>query len=269
MSYRLFLTPKWLLGHALALGLVVLFVNFGFWQLRRLDERQSYNTLLETRLTAPPEALAALLAEVAPGAAREPADAANPLAYRRALAEGVYDPAREVLLRSRSYNGNPGYPVLTPLVLDSGEALLVDRGWVPFAWDEPPVPGALTPEGRVALSGVLFPRQEQPGFGARDPATGELTALFWVDIERLGRQLPYPLVPMYLQLSAQAPAQPQPYPILAAPPVIDAGPHLGYALQWFSFALIGIVGYALLVRQVVQEARGKRAPAERALQGKA
>lgn len=255
MTLRDFLTPKWLFGHALAVGLVLLFINFGFWQLRRLDERQSYNALLEARLAAPPEPLAALRAAVPPGAARDPSDAANPLAYRRALAEGRYDPAHEVLLRSRSLGGNPGYHVLTPLVLSSGEALLVDRGWVPFTWDRPPVPEALPPEGEVALQGLLFPRQEQPSFGARDPAQGPLQALFWVDTERLGRQIPYPLAPFFLQLSSQAPAQAGSYPVAPAAPSIDEGPHLGYALQWFSFALIGVVGYVLLLRKLVLEGR--------------
>lgn len=269
MTLRDFLTPKWLFGHVLALGLVVLFVNFGFWQLRRLDERQSYNALLESRLESPAEPLAALLAAVPPEAARAASDRDNPLAYRRAEVTGRFDPAREVLLRSRALAGNPGYHLLTPLVMADSTALLVDRGWVPFAFDKPPVAEALPPEGEVRLSGILFPRQEQPGFGARDPEGGELRALFWVDIARLEEQLPYPLAPLYLQLAAQDPAQALAYPVVPAPPSINAGPHLGYALQWFSFALIGVVGYVLLIRKLVLEGTHRRTPAAKAVPRKA
>lgn len=256
MSYRLFLTPKWLFGHLLAASLVVLFVNFGFWQLRRLNERQAYNALLEERLAAPASPFLALRSELSEESIARASDD-NPLAYRRASATGRYDPEHEVLQRSRSYSGQPGYHVLTPLVMESGEALLIDRGWVPFEWDDPPVPQALPPESPVSLSGVLFPRQTQPGFGAKDPAEGPLEALFWIDTERLERQMPYPLAPLYLQLESQTPPQPERYPVPPEPPVIDEGPHLGYAIQWFSFALIGFVGYGFLLRKTALEGQVK------------
>jgi surfeit locus 1 family protein len=238
----IFLTPKWLFGHVLALGLVVLFANFGFWQLSRLEARQAYNALLEERLNAPAVPFEEINADE------------GELAYRPVLASGVFDPEHEVLQRSRSHQGQPGYHVLTPLVLESGRAILVDRGWVPYELDEPPVAEALPPEGTITLEGVLLPRQEPPGFGARDPAEGELKALFWVDTERLSGQMPYGLEPVYLQLAMQLPPQSGRYPIPPEPLVIDDGPHLGYALQWFSFALIGIVGYTLLLRKVGLEA---------------
>ena len=36
-----------------------------------------------------------------------------------------------MLLRNRVRDGEGGYDVLTPLVLDDGTAVVVDRGWVP------------------------------------------------------------------------------------------------------------------------------------------
>jgi surfeit locus 1 family protein len=37
-------------------------------------------------------------------------------------------------------------------------------------------------------------------------------------------------------------------PIPPSPPDFsDEGPHLAYAVQWFSFAVIGLVGYVLLL----------------------
>ena len=245
------LTPRWLFGHLLALTLIVLFVNFGFWQLRRLAQRDAYNALLETRLSAPPQPLNELLARYSPVAPVEAADSAT---YRRVSVRGRFDAANEVLLRSRALDGRPGYHVLTPLRLSQDRALLVDRGWVPFDLDTPPVAEAAPPEAPVAVTGILQPSQPQPaGLSAKDPPTGELDAVFWVDTARLSRQLPYTLEPVYLELATQTPAQNRPLPVPPPAPEVTRGPHLSYALQWFSFALIGTVGYGLLLRSVVRE----------------
>lgn len=263
------LSPRWLAGHLLALTLVVLFVNFGFWQLRRHEERGAYNALVGMRLAAEPEPYPQLRARLSLEA--PPEDAAS-IAYRRAVSKRPVTSAREVLLRSRALNGQPGYHVLTPLLLEDGSALLVDRGWVPFELDTPPVAEAAPPAGPVTVSGTLLPRQTQPaGLGAKDPPTGELDAVFWVDTERLSAQLPYRLDPVYLELTAQSPAQEGPLPRPLPPPELDGGPHLSYALQWFSFALIGVVGYAFLLRSVLRERRaaGGEADVENSRRGSA
>lgn len=248
---RNLLTPRWLFGHLLALTLIVSFVNFGFWQLRRLAQRDAYNALLEARLGAAPQPLAALLRQYS---ATAPVEAADSAAYRRASARGRFDAANEVLLRSRALDGQPGYHVLTPLRLSENRALLVDRGWVPFDLDTPPIAAAAPPEVPVEVTGILQPSQLQPtGLSAKDPPTGELDAVFWVDTERLSRQLPYTLEPVYLELATQAPSQNNRLPVPPPAPEITRGSHLSYALQWFSFALIGVIGYGALLRGVVRE----------------
>ncbi len=252
--YRFLFKPRWLVLHLLGVALAVLFVNFGVWQLRRLEQRRAQNTLLETRLAAEPEALPDLLAKTDPDAA--PDDAAS-IAYRPVTVTGRYDPAHEVLLRGAGYDGRPGYFVLTPLVLDAvPQAVLVERGWVPFDQDTPPVQAALPPEGTVTLRGVVQPERKRPtGLGSsltpRDPP-GRLAITAYVDTERLQEQLPYTLLPLFVELSAQSPAQQKALPLPLKPPEFSDGPHLGYALQWFSFALIGVVGYVFVLRGVAR-----------------
>lgn len=255
------LTPRWLLGHLLALGLVVLFVNFGFWQLRRLAQRETYNTLLESRLTADPQPFGELIGEYSSTASEE-AEASASVLYRRASATGRFDTANEILLRSRAYDGSPGYHVLTPLRFSGGRALLVDRGWVPFALDDPPISEAAPPDAPVRVTGILKPAEVPPAGGGfldrlgliqKDPAEGKLEAAFFVNPARLERQLPYALEPVFLELASQTPAQTGQLPVPPPPPDISSGPHLSYAFQWFSFALIGVVGYAVLLRGVLRD----------------
>lgn len=247
-SRAILLRPRWLLGHVLALSLIALFVILGVWQLRRLEERTSINAVVKERADSEPRSLADLKSEFG----SDPEE----LAFRPAVVTGQYEPSSEVLLRSRSRNGQAGFHVLTPLIQESGRALLVDRGWVPYSMDEPPVEEALPPQGTVTVEGLVRAEQDPPegwlaGLAPRDPAEGPLLITYYADVERLAGQVPYPLEPVYLELSAQNPGNEGRLPLPPAAPEVERGPHLAYALQWFSFALIGLVGYTLLLRRTV------------------
>jgi surfeit locus 1 family protein len=242
--YRFVLSPRWVVGHVLFVGLVVLFVNLGFWQLRRLEERREGNALVAERMAAPEQPLPQVL-DAAQG---EPAR----LSFRRVSASGRYLPDEEVLLGPRSINGRPGYHVLTPLDYTGG-VVLVDRGWVPYELDRPPVSQAAGPLGPVEVGGILFPGGPAGGPGPSMPATGELDVVPRADLARLGEQVPGPLVPAILQLERQDPAQAATLPVPIPPPVLEEGSHLSYAVQWFLFAAIGLVGYPLLLRRTARD----------------
>lgn len=242
---RPFLRPRWLLLHLLVLAVAAACVGLGVWQLRRLAERRSANAALELRRAEAPRPLGELLAE------GDPAD----LAQRRARAVGRYDAEREVLWqRGLANGGEPGYQVLTPLLLADGRAILVERGWVPFALSAPPVAEAAPPAGEVTVEGALLPSRGPPeGFWAnlapRNPP-GELAITAYPDTERLSAQMPYALVPVVLELASQTPPQPGDLPVVLPEEPLSDGPHLGYAIQWFSFALIGLVGYGFVLRRM-------------------
>jgi len=235
------LSPRWLLRHVVVLALVIAFLNLGFWQLRRLHSRRARNAVVTARLAIPAQPLP----DVVPSAGADPAS----LSYRRVVAEGTFDTAREVILPDRSYNERAGNEVVTPLVLADGRAVMVDRGWVPLDDNAPPIVAALPPSGTVRITGVLFASQVRGRFGPRNPDTGTLRQIFRIDLARLQQQLPYTLAPVYVQELSQEPAQTVQYPLAEVLPALDEGPHLSYALQWFAFALIAVVGYGALIRK--------------------
>ena len=223
--------------------------------MHRLETRQARNELLESRFSLEPAPLAALLTEYRTDA--PPASDAS-IAYRPATVTGTYDPEYEVLQRSsEGYDGEPGYFVLTPLALDNDQAVLVKRGWVPFELNTPPIVEASPPPSEVSVQGSVQPSRVPPtGFAAnlapRDPP-GELDITAYADLSRLSEQMPYTLLPVYLELQTQSPSQDAALPRPPQPPVFSNGPHLGYAIQWFAFAVITIVGYGFFVRQAVKE----------------
>lgn len=255
---RVLLRPRWLVAHVVILVAAVAFINLGFWQLRRLHHRIASNGLQEARMAAEPLTLPSLLASVgldldASGASMAALD------YRRVIARGRFDPASEVLLRFRSHAGEAGFDVLTPLRLASGKAVLVDRGWVPYRLDVPPVAEAAPPSGEVTVEGLFRVPQRAPTRGLtllapRDPPDGPLQRPYYADPRRLAAQMAYPLVDATITMLEQTPPQSGPLPVPATEPVLDNGPHLGYAIQWFSFATIVLVGYAFLLRHTVRDA---------------
>jgi cytochrome oxidase assembly protein ShyY1 len=237
--YRFVLRPRWLLGHLVVIALVVLMVDLGLWQLRRLDGRKEVNATISAREKAPAAGLAALLTEGDPGA----------IEYRTATATGTFDGDHQTVVRTSGQSGD----VMTPLVMSDGTAVLVDRGVISAVGDHPVVPappaGPLTVRGRV--------RRSQPS------ATGAVDELDRFDVGRIGASLPYPVLPLYLDLVSPLPTGPNnPEPVLA--PQLDDGPHLSYAGQWFLFSAGALVGWPVLIRSSAKRhARDKRR-AERA-----
>ena len=230
----------------------------GFWQLSRLDERRAANA----------EVLDAQDLPVAPIADVLPAGPASTdqEVPRRALPRRHRDrdlpPDDEVLIRNRTYEGAPGYWVVTPLVQADGTAVAVNRGWVPFdvqpdgPWDR-----FAPPTGTVTVTGLVREPQVRSTSGVvagpQDAAEGRLRTLSRVDVGRLGQQVSTPLLPVYVDLRTQEPPQPEQTPTIVPSPELSEGPHLGYAGQWFIFALLTSVVYVLLLRRA---ARNRAAP---------
>lgn len=246
--FRFLLKPRWIALGLFAVLMTTLCVRLGFWQLDRLHGRRYYNHLFAQGMAMAPQPVETLV---------DGNGAGGTLLYRQASATGVYDTAHEVILYGRSNNEQPGNHVLTPLRLPDGRAVIVDRGWVPYGMDAPPIQAAAPPTGTVTVTGLLAP--SEPG---GSPQQGATTTFTRVDLTQIGDQLPFPVLPYYLQLQQQTPAQPGTLPIPPPAPTLDEGPHAGYAFQWFSFATIAGLGFVLLVVKEVRDERRGPAPPE-------
>jgi len=207
-------------------------IRLGVWQLQRLGERKRRNVELLARMNQPPVDVTAL-----------PRDTSL-ARFRRVRLNGRYDYAHEFVLAYRERNGAPGVDVITPVrVAGNDTAVLVVRGWVysPDAatidhaqWREP---DSVSGTGRVqalwkgpgpALTGNRPDRQR------------------WVSPEAVAAWAGYPVRPYDVMLDGDTTPSPS-HPVRFGPPVVDEGPHMSYAIQWFSFALIAIIGAGLAV----------------------
>ena len=242
--YRFALRPKWILSHVLVLTLIVVMINLGFWQLRRLHEKKTFNAAVTANESLPAAPIDSLLHT------SDPASRGSELAFRRVSVTGTYDTANEVIIRARSLAERPGVWVATPLRLADGDAVLVVRGFLPTQGTPDAVPAdAEPPTGQVTVEGLVQETQTKGLLGATDPSEGHLSNLARVDVARFEKQAPYAMYPAWVQLSTSQPAQAGPEPEVLPEPVLDEGPHLSYAVQWFIFSTIALVGYPLVLRR--------------------
>lgn len=241
----IFASRRWVVIHIATAVIVVTCLSLAAWQFDRLQDRKADNARLSEQMQLP-----ATNAD----AAFEGASPTDDALYRRVTASGRYDPGEEVLLRSRSFEGRPGHHLLTPLVTDSGTALIVDRGWVPLEIEQPSLPEAAPPTGTVEVTGVLLASETKGFLGLADPPAGHTDSLPRADLDRLADQLPYPIHPLYLRLQNQLPAGSQALPEPVPIPEPDEGPHLSYAVQWLFFGFAATVVYAGLIRKERQRA---------------
>ena len=234
------LRPRWIAFHLLVLAAVVLMVNLGFWQLRRLDERQAFNDRVSSRIDASPSPIDDLV----PGDAAGDGDDLDAVEWRPVRTVGRYLADEQVVVVNRSQGGRPGDMVVTPMRLADERVLLVERGFVPLGGDI-----AAPPAGDVSIVGRLRESQARRRGQLTDPAEGELSEVQRLDIGRLADQLPGPVVPMYVELTASDPHEAGPYPTPVGAPELTAGPHLSYAAQWFIFSVLAITGWVFAVRK--------------------
>ncbi len=216
-------------------------VRLGFWQLDRLSQRRAHNTLLETRLQLPPVDL-------------KTESSFDSLNYRRTAARGVFDFDHQLVLMARSYHGVPGVHVVTPLRLDDGMAILVERGWAPSP-DANTVDLTEFPEAdSVVVEGIL--RAPQNG-GPVTANAGWPIHVRNVDPAALQDIYSYPLRPLLLRRTSRVEEMASELrPILQ--PELNNGPHLSYAVQWFTFATIALVGGVILFCR--EQGTGSREP---------
>jgi surfeit locus 1 family protein len=216
----------------LALTACALCVRLGFWQWQRGSHRQEQ------------------WERFARGAAQAVALGSRPLTavalYQRVSVSGSYDAAHQFLLDNRSYQGRAGYEVLTPFLREGATTLLVDRGWVPFSGSRAQLPEVALPAGTALTLSGRVADLPSPGLAlGRAPPRGawpKVTA--FPDMAELAGTLGAPLEPRILLLDAQAPLG---YVRDWQPPGMSPLRHFSYAIQWWSFAALTIIVWAVMI----------------------
>jgi surfeit locus 1 family protein len=237
-----FFTWRWIVLTLLVLTAIGVFIRLGFWQLDRLAQRRAYNARVEAEISQSPLNLNQPLSlNLLPA-----------MEFRMAVVKGVYDFSHEVLLRNQVWGNQLGAHVLTPLKIQGVPyAVLVDRGWIPFEQSSPNARQQFDEPGQVSVNGMIRDSQTSRTAAvgaAQNGSGGQQDAFIEVNLDNIQKQMDLKLLPVFIQQAPDPTWTRMPYRQL---PNIDLteGPHLGYAIQWFAFAVILAVGYPYFIRK--------------------
>lgn len=239
--YRFLLSPRWLALSLFVIALMVIGIRAGFWQMDKHDARVDRNAVIREHFGDD----AIPLDSVVPRGAT--VDSLQE--WTLVTVTGRYAPDDEITVKFMVRDSKPGVDVLTPLLLADGTAVVVDRGWLSTQNTgqrpddiPPPPPGEVTVEGWLRVNNGAGPQ-------AVEPIDGQVRAISSVG---LATAVPFELRNGYLNLRSQSPEATDELR-LEPEPDLGQGPHFFYALQWWFFGLLAMVGWAWFARIEARE----------------
>jgi surfeit locus 1 family protein len=217
---------------AAALVAVLLTGGMGLWQLDRAAQKLALQAALEARIALPPLDASSLARDAPTAEAQQ---------YRRASLRGRWLQDRTVFLDNRPLDGRVGFVVVTPLALDDGKAVLVQRGWLPRNFGERAVLAEVTtPPGRVAVEGTVALRPPRL-FEFSNASSGPIRQN--LDLPSFARETGLDLLPLVVVQQESQGGITDGLARRWPPPATDVQKHHGYAFQWFALAAVIIALY--------------------------
>lgn len=239
--YRFLLTGKWIASFFLCVALSLVCLYLAQWQMDRKLTLDHRNNLILQNYDAQPVAI-----EQLEGAFSVPLPDSQ---WQPVTVSGTYLEDEQVLVRNRPYNGLNGFEILVPFKTDSGQLIILNRGWLEAAFGDAsrtaidvPVP----PSGQVTVTARLHTGEADTGRGA--PA-GQIPS---INLPALAQQTGLDIsTGGYGLVFAENPAPPS-TPIVKDKPDLDTGPNLSYSVQWYVFAAGMYVIFIWSARQKVR-----------------
>lgn len=211
---------------------VTLTARLGWWQLDRAAQKVALQQAREAQGRLPPVAATALAGEPALVEAQ---------VYRQVTVEGVWLDALTVYLDNRPMAGRTGFFVVTPLLLDDGRAVVVQRGWIPrHAVERTQLAPYRTDAGRIRVSGRIAPspsRLYDLGGAASGPIRQNL------DLAEYARESRRKLLPLVIVQDDASGTAADGLARQWPQPASDVHKHYGYAFQWFGLSALTLTLY--------------------------
>ncbi|ACL39844.1 conserved hypothetical protein [Pseudarthrobacter chlorophenolicus A6] len=240
--YRFLFSSKWLGYLLLAAIFATACVFLGRWQMDRRAETLAEINRVVSNYSATPISFAA---------ARDQFTQLDPAKeWTQVQLQGTYDADGQRIVRNRPLNGQPGYEVVVPFKLATGETVIVDRGWLPIGNKNPGSPDSVPAPPSGEVTAVVRLKHGEPEL-QRGAPQGQLAS---IDLPTYAAQLGYPvLTGAYGQLASETPAAAE-MPMAFPKPSTEEGTHLSYSLQWFAFGVLMFVGFGYAARQQARNA---------------
>jgi surfeit locus 1 family protein len=217
---RLFFRPLPKLTIAASVALALL-IGLGVWQIHRLHWKLALIAEVNANLAAPPLPLGKALAM------------GSKAQYRRVALAGRFDNAHEAYVFTTGPDGDPVYHVVTPFLLKNGQALMVDRGYIPQSLRDPTTRAAGQLSGPQRIVGV-WRVPDAPGWFT--PPPDRKTRVWYArDVTAMAKAAHVTLAAPVI-VEANAAPNPGGWPKGGQTIVHFRNAHLQYAITWFALA---------------------------------
>lgn len=240
--YRFLFSSKWLGYLLLAAIFAAACVFLGRWQMdRRAESLEEINRITTNYSAEPVDFLSVKEQFLALSPERE---------WTQVRLVGRYDVDGQRIVRNRPLNGQPGYEVVVPFRLQTGETVIVDRGWLPIGNNTAGHPDNIPAPPAGDVTAVVRLKSGEPQL-ERSAPPGQLPS---IHLPAYQAELGYPvLTGAYGQLAGEDPA-PAEKPVGFPKPSVNEGTHLSYSLQWFAFGVLMFVAFGYAARQQARNA---------------
>ncbi|HAM25764.1 MAG TPA: SURF1 family protein [Microbacteriaceae bacterium] len=236
-GWRFAISRRWFGYLALAIVFATVCVGLSKWQVDRTQETAAANDLVDRNYDGAPRQVADVLPTLTSFRASQQ--------WVKVTLSGTYLLDEQVLVRNRPLNGQPGFEVLDPLLLDDGTVFVVDRGYVPVG-NKQDAPDSI-PEPRSGPVTVIVHLQAgEPNLAGRSGANGQLATIHLPDIAQLLAKPTY--TGAYGLMVSETPAAAA-RPAAMPKPTLDEGLHISYAIQWVLFGIMAFLGLGYAIRQ--------------------
>jgi cytochrome oxidase assembly protein ShyY1 len=182
-------------------------------------------------------------------------EAGNPInEWRQVSVTGHYLPEQALLVRNRPLSGSAGFLQLVPFELQTGQILIVERGWLRADSDITKPESNPLPNSDLRTL-TLRLRPSEPDLGKKS-VPGQVASIDLNEVQRLVS--PAVVADYYGRLVSEDPASSE-LPIAMPKPSLDEGNHLSYALQWLLFGIMAFGAFIWAYRndkRVRLEAQG-------------
>lgn len=222
-------------------GTIVL-CSLGTWQVKRMYWKEALIERVNNRISSIPQSLDSLLES---GLSKQDHE------YLPVTVEGRFDHNKEVYFFTTDKNGSSGWNVHTPILMDEGRTIIINRGFVPYERKGPASRSAGQVEGIQKITGLLrFPLTEKPlGSLDNDLSSREF---YWRNTAEMAQAMNLDAKVLPLIVDANETAIPGDLPRGGTTIVSFSNNHMQYAITWFGLCLtlLGVGGYYIYSRQI-------------------
>lgn len=223
-------SPHWWLLLTAAFSLSAVTLSLGFWQLSRAEYKEEAFAKEQAQAALPPITSHDLIQGI---------NEAQGL-QRLVDAEGEWLAQWTVFLDNRTMQGQPGFWVLTPLKLNSGDVILVQRGWAPRDRTlSDKLPSIQTPSGRVRVQGKWVQAPSRMIELASSSVSAANSPLFRslrqnLTIQELEKEIGLRVLATVMEIAPPSDGLLRNWPTI----ISGSDKNRAYALQWFALAAL-------------------------------